>query len=117
MARKRIEESHQVAFVGWFRLQYPRLEKLLFIIANGENVGSIRMKRLKQMGLVPGMPDLMLSMARQGFHGLYIEMKTEDGHLELHQVEQHKALREQDYKVVTCYGWEEAKAEINAYFF
>lgn len=115
MAKRRVEEQHQAAFVGWFRVQFKRFEKLLFMIANGENVGAARMHRLKQLGLVPGMPDLMLSIARQGHHGLYIEMKKEDGHLQLNQVEQHKALREQNYKVVTCYGWDEARAELKNY--
>jgi hypothetical protein len=115
MARKRIEEKHQAAFVHWFRIQYPKYEKLLSIIANGENVGARRMTRLKQLGLVPGMPDLIIFIARKKFHGLFIEMKQPDGHLQQNQVEVHAELKKQKYRVVTAYGWEEAKAEILDY--
>ena len=115
MRKNRIEESHQVALVGWFRIQYPALEDLLFIIANGENVGPFRMARLKKMGLVPGMPDLMLSIARKPYHGLYIEMKRPDGHLQKNQVELHAELKAQDYHVVTAYGWDEAKMFLKEY--
>ena len=33
------------------------------------------------MGVVPGVPDLFIRIARHGYHGLYIELKTEKGRL------------------------------------
>jgi hypothetical protein len=115
MAQRRIEEAHQAAFVSWFRFQYRELEKLLYIIANGENVGAVRMRKLKILGLVPGMPDLCLAVARKPYHGLYIEMKRPDGHLQKNQVELHAELKAQDYHVVTAYGWDEAKMFLKEY--
>ena len=33
------------------------------------------------MGVVPGVPDLFIRIACHGYHGLYIELKTEKGRL------------------------------------
>jgi len=112
---KRLEEAHQISVVTWFRYQYPAFKKLLYVIANGENVGSVRMNRLKMLGLVPGMPDLSMAIARQGYHGLFVEMKQPKGHLQKNQVEQHEELKQQGYKVVTAYGFDDAKVLISDY--
>ena len=111
----KLEEKHQAALVSWFRAKFPKYEKLLFIIANGENIGAQRMHRLKQLGLVPGIPDLFLSIAREGYNGFYIEMKKPTGHLQQNQVDVHKELKKQKYKVETCYGWDEARNELERY--
>ena len=36
-------------------------------------------KRMKDQGLRAGVPDLCVPLARGGFHGLYIEVKTDSG--------------------------------------
>ena len=111
----REEEQFQVALVGWFRVQYPEFSDLLYIIANGENVGPTRMKRLKQMGLVPGMPDLMLAVTTVHHPGLYIEMKSTKGRLRESQKSIHMQLEGQRYKVVVSHGWDDAKKVIQEY--
>jgi hypothetical protein len=35
--------------------------------------------KLKAMGVSPGVPDICIPMARKGCHGLYIELKREQG--------------------------------------
>jgi hypothetical protein len=135
--KTRIEEQHQVAFVAWFRLQYPQYAKLLTLGSFGENVGEKRMARLKQMGLTPGFPDLFLALPkRTELHkfkrklgvgmeefievefvgGLYIEMKTKTGKVSTEQKEIHELLKKYHYKVDICRSWEEAKASIIDYF-
>ena len=113
--RQRIEEQHQIALVAWFRFQYPEFKDLLYIIANGENVGARRMARLKRLGLVPGMPDLMLAVTTNTAPGLYIEMKSPTGRLQDSQRNIHEQLRNQKYKVIVCYNWDDAKQEIKKY--
>jgi hypothetical protein len=129
--KTRIEEQHQVAFVAWFCLQYPQYAKLLTLGSFGENVGERRMARLKQMGLTPGFPDLFLAVPIEIYeplntkkksycysrlNGLYIEMKTKRGKISPEQLEMHKLLREQNYKVDVCRSWHEAMESILVYF-
>ena len=109
------EAISQKQLVAWFRLQYPQYEDLLAVFANGENVGPRRMAELKRLGLVPGQPDLLLSIARQGRNGLYIEMKAPKGRLRENQIRIHEKLRDQNFKVVVPHGFIEARDEIDNY--
>jgi hypothetical protein len=103
------EESEQVAFVGWFRVQYPHYKALINIVSIGENVGPRRMARLKKMGLTPGWPDLLLAIPGPRSLGLFIEMKSKKGRLHGGQPEIHSKLIEQGYKVTVCYSFEDAR--------
>ena len=136
MLKRRDEEHHQVALVDWFRKQYPKYANLLTLGSIGENVGSRRMARLKQMGLTPGYPDLFFALPKkiehhkfdrhlgegikefievEFFAGLFIEMKSEKGIVSSHQKEIHELLRKHHYKVEVAYDWEEAKQIIENY--
>ena len=62
------------------------------------------------------MPDLCLPVARQGCHGLYIELKAiRGGRLSPEQVEWLDALTRQGYMAACCKGWEEAAEMIVGY--
>lgn len=88
---------------------------MLYIIANGENVGPKRMRRLKELGLVPGMTDLCLAVTHPGCPGLYIEMKAPKGVVRQNQKEVHEALASQGYRVIVSYDWDDARREISDY--
>lgn len=61
------------------------------------------------------MPDLCLPVAKNGYHGLYIEMKYGRNKSTEKQEEWQKALQEQGYFVAVCYGAEEAERVIASY--
>lgn len=113
MRKNREEEQNQVAFVSWFRYQYPQYRELLTFASFGENIGPKRMARLKQMGLTPGYPDLMLYVSKpyQGFWsaGLLIEMKSKKGKPTPNQLSIHELIRTKNYIVRIAHSWEEAK--------
>lgn len=123
--KSRLEEQHQVAFVTWFRKQYPQYAKLLTLGSFGENIGERRMARLKQMGLTPGFPDLFLAIPkavrkRNGqilafFCGLYIEMKTKRGKVTEVQKEMHTMLLENGFVVHIARDWEQACEYVRSY--
>ena len=110
---KMIEHNNQVTLVMWVRAFKPDL--LLVSIPNGGHRKAAEAIRLKSEGVVAGMPDLMLLEASGGFHGLFIEMKTEVGKLSKKQIEAHQALLERGYLVKTCRSFEEGKAAIEEY--
>jgi len=51
----------------------------IFAIPSGGLRNKIVAAKLKAEGTEPGIPDIFCSKARQGFHGLFIEMKRSDG--------------------------------------
>ena len=70
---------------------------------------------LKRQGVKAGVPDLCLPVARNGFHGLYIEMKYGRNKTTDSQDEWLEALKEQGYFTAVCYGAEEAERIIARY--
>lgn len=75
------EEQEQMAVIEWRDLmvyQFPEL-RLLIHIGNGGWRSKPEAVRFKKMGVHPGVSDLFLPVARDGFHGLWIEMKRKKG--------------------------------------
>ena len=109
------EFQEQIAFVQWFRAQYPKT--LIHSIPNGAHLaGDARqrgrqMARLKAEGLVVGIPDLFVPAWR-----LYIEMKREKGGtLQDEQKAMAEALWEAGCRVIVCRGFEDAKSQITTH--
>ena len=57
----------------------------------------------------------MLPVARQGYHGLFIELKFGKGRTSAAQREWLDALAFEGYRVEVCYGFYEAKGVIEEY--
>lgn len=99
-------------------IQYARGKpwgQFLFHIAN-ESVGGYGwMVRNRQMGMRKGVPDLMLPVPMKGYHGLFIELKTDSGRLSEEQRRWLNALNKFGYLAVMCRGWEQARDEIERY--
>lgn len=106
------EAQHQIAVIKWsqqpdIRTKWPEL-KYLHHVPNERQCSPAAGRLLKLEGVRRGVPDLHLPVARRGYHGLYIEMKTEGG----------KASPEQDWWIEglnavgnyaeVCHGWERA---------
>ena len=112
------EAEEQKALFEWAtaaRGKYPELE-LLFHIPNGGSRNMIEAVNLKREGVKKGVPDLFLPVARGKYHGLFIELKWGKNKPSAEQVVWLKALIEQGYAVKVCWGWEEARETILAYW-
>ena len=120
------EHEEQCNLIRWCRLhknKYVGLE-LIFAIPNGNILSSLNrniamrsMNKLKSEGLTKGMPDLFLPVAKNGFYGLFIEMKrVKNSVVSKEQKEKIEALNNQGYKAVVCKGFEEAKNVIIDYY-
>lgn len=70
---------------------------------------------LKRMGLRNGFPDLFVTRARGGYHGLFIEMKYDNGKTTKDQRDWLKRLAAEGYACVVCNGADEAIEAIKKY--
>jgi hypothetical protein len=112
---KQEEHKLQVACINWFRLQYPQYARLLFAIPNGGNRNLITAVRLKQEGVIAGIPDLFFAKPTAKFSGLFIEMKAGKNKPTALQQEQMNILWHSGYKCEVCNGFEQFIQIINEY--
>ena len=115
---KRSEDTEQIAVVQWANWncsKWPELE-LLFHCPN--EIGTRSRSdgvRLKQMGVKPGIPDLLLPVEKGAYSGLCIEMKYDRGALQESQKRKLRLLAEQGRYCAVCYGAEEAVKVLKEY--
>ncbi len=103
------EHSQQVALFAFAAQSgIPEL-RLMFAIPNGEQRSAMTGAKLKAAGVKAGVPDIFLPVARNGFHGLWIELKIKSGVVSPKQQEWLVKLSEQKYATRVCFGWEEAR--------
>ncbi len=107
----------QKAFFEWVaysKKKYPELE-LIYAIPNGGQRNIITARNLKLTGTKSGIPDIHLPVARQGYHGLWIEMKFGKNKLSDAQHEYIELLEKYGHCVQVCYSVDEAIAETLKY--
>lgn len=134
------EEQEQKLTIRWGRMQLPCWglpAELLFAVPNGGQLSLLvpgtndklarmrRVTRLRQMGMLDGAADLLLTVARGGFCGLWVEMKKRREFFrsprEMERAwsdEQRKfceTQRAQGYDYALCYGFDEARTAITDY--
>ena len=109
-----LEHKLQCLCVEWFRYWYPK--GTIFAIPNGGARNVVTAAKLKAEGVLAGVPDLCVPMARGGFHGLYIELKNgKKGVVSERQRTIMDKLNDEGYKCVVCRSFEEFVQEINDY--
>lgn len=111
------ESGHQEAIFSWCdynRNRYPELE-LLYHVPNGGKRDAATARALKRQGVKAGISDLVLPVARSGYHGLYVELKAPGGKLEQSQIDFIQAVEAQGYFARVCVGWQAAVQTLSAY--
>jgi hypothetical protein len=108
------ETKEQEALIA--RAQYhPITRELLYAIPNDGIRTLIQGAKFKRRGLRPGMPDICLPYPSNGYHALYIELKTDKGKPTKEQLECIAKLNHYGNHAVIAYGWEEAWEIITNY--
>lgn len=113
----RSEDTEQITVIQWAQYQtgaHPEL-KLLHHCPNGGSRNKAEAVKLKQMGVVAGIPDLCLPVPKGIYNGLYIEMKYGNGRLEKSQKNMLKELAAAGHYCTVCYGAEEAIEVLKEY--
>jgi hypothetical protein len=113
-----LEDAEQRIIFQWAAMEtaaHPELG-LLYAIPNGGKRAIKTAIALKAQGVKSGVPDMCLPVARNGYHGLYIELKRQKGGtVSETQKSWITALAEQGYEAVVCKGAEEAIKVIKEY--
>lgn len=113
----RSEDTEQINVIDWCRWQrreHPELE-LLHHCPNGGNRNKAEAVKLKQMGVVAGVPDIHLPVPKGIYTGLYIEMKYDKGRIEQSQRDFLNLAAGYGNYCVVCYGADEAIKIIKEY--
>ena len=112
------ESAEQIALFRWAAYSagaYPELA-MMYHIPNERKCTPQQGARMKAEGRKSGVPDICLPVARNGYHGLYIELKrTKGGRVSDEQEGWIKGLTRCGYKAVVCRGWESAQKVILDY--
>jgi hypothetical protein len=114
---RELERPHQVALIKWVRAVkdiYPVL-KLLYAVPNGGDRNIRVARKLKAEGVLAGVADLCLPAARRGYHGLYLEMKLEEGVATKEQKEFLRGVSGEGCCAVIAQGVDEAKETLEWY--
>lgn len=114
------EEQLQAQCYQWFHNQFPALRGLLFHIPNGGNRSMREGATFKAIGVVAGIPDLMLCVPAKlsmphPIYALFIEMKAEKGKLSEAQIKAHSRLNAAGYYVHVCNNFESFKELITVH--
>lgn len=115
------EHFEAISFHHWWTITAESVfgvdPRCLIAIPNGghRHIGTAR--KLKAEGVVPGAPDYFAFVARQGYHGLAIELKApvKTARLSDAQKAMKSILEGQGYVFRVCYGWDEARIAIEGY--
>jgi hypothetical protein len=117
MKTKSREFDLQQAIMRWAALlsgAWPEL-RLLYHCPNGGSRNPIEAANLKRLGVRAGVPDLHLPIARGGYHGLWIELKSRSGRIRPEQIQWQQILRIHGHRVEIVRSVEEAIRVIQEY--
>ena len=104
------EQRTVIEYCEWKRIP-------VFHVPNGGQRNIHTAAQLKKQGVKAGVPDLFFPVAKQNYHGLFVEMKrTKGGTVSKHQQKWLDLLNANGYRAVVCHGAGEAIREINRYF-
>lgn len=119
-----IEYANQVALFEWASIESKKYPCLSLLNASMNGVKLLNIKagaRAKKAGMKKGYPDIFLPVARNGYFGLFIELKRQKtsysskGTLTAEQKWWLENLNNQGYKAIVCYGFYEARDVILEY--
>lgn len=118
------EQQIQIAVMDWIRLQkfnFHLIKKRLSLIdyawhtPNGGSRNIIEAKRLKDAGVLAGVPDITIAVPSRHFHGFYMELKSSKGKLTPAQIKFAHNMKAVGNYYCVAYSVNEAIEFIKAY--
>ena len=116
----RTESQEQILLfrlIDMHMLRYPDLQMVYAVPNGGYKLPPQTIGRLTKEGLRRGYPDINCDVAKHGFHGLRIEMKSQDPARKAsdEQQEWRRKLLSQGYACELCHGYSAAWRVLTAY--
>ena len=111
------EAQEQKTLFRWAALNenlHPEL-KMMYHVPNEGKRSAASGAEMVRGGLKKGVPDVILPVARQGYHGMVIEMKADKGKLTQDQKSWLRMFAKEEWKVMVCWGWDSAATAIAKY--
>jgi hypothetical protein len=116
------EHSDQAALFRWLSqiaviYKIPGL-LLSYAVPNAAKRGKRLAAYMKAEGMKAGVPDVCIPVPAKGYHGLYIEMKREDGGDGPTDDQKHyiDSLNQLGYLAAQCNGYDAARRVVMDYF-
>lgn len=112
------EGLEQVALLAEIKARYPEAWEHIHHVPNGGQRHKAVAAKLKAQGVKAGIPDLVLTMARGGYFGLYLEFKATPPNDAPVSASQHACIRrlnDQGYLAIVCRGHFDAMEHLRAY--
>ena len=113
--KRNLEESMCCGFWRAFQMQYPKLVCVTTHFPAGGLRTAKTGKLMKDLGTQAGFPDYQVMVAKGGFHGLFLEFKTNKNRLTANQKFRMEALRGQGYACAVVRSVDQAFAVIDLY--
>jgi hypothetical protein len=107
------EDIESIKLYDW--IIYNNLDDVSFHVGNERRVSPQAGAIFKRKGIKPGVSDYFIMKARNGFHGLIIELKVKGGKVSPAQKEFLEVMNREGYLALVAWSAEEAISVINDY--
>lgn len=108
------EDMEQTLLFDWIRL-HPDIAPYCIHIANQRQTSIVMGKKLKCMGVMAGVSDVFIAIPKNGFSGMWLELKTKTGRATPIQKDFLTRMEVAGYKSVIANGFDSARLEIIQY--
>ena len=107
------EDDLQTSCMQW--LQYAHPDVLAFHVPNGGNRSAREGAKFKRMGVLAGVPDILIITPKGGFNGFAVELKVKGGKVSELQNKCLKRFEACNFKILVCWSFDEFEFEVNEY--
>jgi len=90
------EDDFQIACIRYMQYMHPKV--ICIHTPNGGFRNKREAGKFKRMGVVRGIPDILIFKAKGGYHGLAIELKINNNRVSPEQKKMLQRLKDEDWK-------------------
>jgi hypothetical protein len=108
------EDAIHLAVMEWVNL-HPSISPYVIHIPNEGKRSFSFGKKLKKMGMRAGVYDLFIAIPKNGYHGMWLELKSRKGKLSKEQLQFCEDMGKQDYFPYVVYTIDDAIEIIKEY--